>query len=260
MGADLGEVEPASSPRTRWPYSSSWECPSREPAIEAAGVDLDNRWTSDLDMRLRGKAPARRRLRTMNNALASSVLLGVLALMPACGDTTPRRDTTVEEPHALLAEAGEIRLDPSDSSTLPGHVSDAFDALHRALEKQPKLEAIVVVQPDEGEALAGDARPPRFLWRDPAEAADTWWIHIRFGQPSEADLRLLVLGGMPAEAALDPFSSTLHAWTPSPGIWSHLVKHATGAPAVLTLVGFAADAPGAPLSQGSIDLTVSDIR
>jgi len=196
----------------------------------------------------------------MNHALASAVLLVGLALLPACGDTAPRRETTVEEAHALLADAGEIRLDPSDAGTLAGPVSDAFDALHRALEKEPKLEAIVVVQPDEGEALAGDDQPPRFLWRDPAEAADTWWIHVRFGQPSDVDLRLLVLGGMPAEAALDPFSSTLHAWTPSPGVWSHLVKHATGAPTVLTLVGFAADAPGAPLSQGSVVLTVSDIR
>ena len=149
---------------------------------------------------------------------------------------TPPRDATraVEEAHALLADAGEIRLDSSDAGTLPGPVSDAFDALDRALEKEPKLEAIVVVQPDDGEALAGDDQPPRFLWRDPAEAADTWWIQVRFGQPSDIDLRLLVLGGMPAEAALDPFSATLHAWTPSPEVWSHLVKHATGAPVVVT--------------------------
>lgn len=196
----------------------------------------------------------------MNLVLSSAVLLGVLTLLPACGDTTPRRDTTVEEAHALLGDAGEMRLDPSDAGTLPGPVSDAFDALQSALEKEPKLEAIVIVQPDESEALAGDDQPPRFLWRDPAEGVDTWWVHVRFGQPSDVDLRLLVLGGMPAEAALDPFSSTLHAWTPSSGVWSHLVQHAAGVPAVLTLVGFAADAPGAPLSHGSVVLTVSDIR
>jgi hypothetical protein len=196
----------------------------------------------------------------MNHALASAVLLGVIALLPACGDTAPRRDTAVEEAHALLADAGEIRLDSSDAGTLSEPVSDAFAALDRALEKEPKLEAIVVVQPDDGEALVGDDQPPRFLWRDPAEAADTWWIHVRFGPPSDIDLRLLVLGGMPAEAALDPFSATLHAWTPSPEVWSHLVKHATGAPVVVRLVGFAADAPGAPLSHGTVALTVSDTR
>ncbi len=196
----------------------------------------------------------------MNHALAPAVLLGVLALLSACGDTAPRQSASVEEAHALLADSDAILLDSSGADTLPKHVSDAFDALHGALEKEPTLEDVVVVQPAEGEALAGDDKPARFLWRDPAESADTWWIHVQFGEPSDADLRLLVLGGMPAEAAMDPFSSTLHAWTPSPEVWSHLVKHAAGGSAVLTLVGFAANAPGAPLSQGSVDLTVSDIR
>lgn len=198
----------------------------------------------------------------MNHSLAPVVLLGALALalVPACGDPAPRRGAKAEASHRLLADAEDVRLDPSNGSALAKPLTDAFDALDHALEKETALQALVVVQPDEGATLVGDDKPPRFLWRDPAEAADTWWIGVRFGQRSRVDLRLLVPGGMPAEAALDLFSATLHAWTPSPDVWTHLVKHATGSPVVVTFVGFAADAPNAPLSKGSVRITVVGTR
>ncbi|MFV2065063.1 MAG: hypothetical protein ACC726_16355 [Chloroflexota bacterium] len=197
----------------------------------------------------------------MNQPFAPLVLLGALALalVPACGDPTPGRRAKAEPAHRLLADAGEVRLDPADGG-LGRRLADAFDALDLALKEEPALQALVVAQPDEGATLAGDDQPPRFLWRDPAEAADTWWIGVRFGQRSGIDLRLLVPGGRPVEAVLDPFSLTLQAWTPSPEVWRYVVEHATGTPAVVTFVGFAADAPNAPLSRGSVTTTVSETR
>ena len=204
------------------------------------------------------RAPCR--LRAMNRPLSALVLLVALALLLACGDPAPGRGAQADPAHPLLADADEVRLDPAAGGALTRPLADAFDALDLALEEEPALQALAVAQPDEGATLAGDDQPPRFLWRDPAEAADTWWIGVRFGQQSDVDLRLLVLGGMPAEAMLDPLAASLHAWTPSPEVWTQIVEHATGAPTVVTFVGFAADAPNAPLSRGSVTITVAEAR
>ena len=197
----------------------------------------------------------------MNQPSACLVLLSAfaLALVPACGDSSPGRKAKAEPAHGLLADAGEVRLDPADGA-LGRRLADAFAALDLALKEESTLQALVVAQPDEGATLRGDDQPPRFLWRDPAEAADTWWIGVHIGQRSAMDLRLLVPGGRPMEAALDPFSSMLRAWTPSPEVWRHVVEHATGTSVVVTFVGFAADAPNAPLSRGSVTITVSKTR
>ena len=189
-----------------------------------------------------------------------SIVVLVLAVVPACDDGAPSRGQAPEPPHQLLAGNDELRLDPSDGAAPPQALTDAVSALDVALAKGPALEALEVVQPDDGETLVGDDQPPRFLWRDPTEAADTWWVDVRFEKQGDVKVQLLVLGGMPAEAALDPFSSTLHAWTPSKAVWASLVRHAAGTKAVVTFVGFAADAPGVPLSHGAITIAVTALR
>lgn len=197
----------------------------------------------------------------MQNPLASVAFLFVLLLVPACSDRTPKRKAVEEPAHPLVADADEVlRLAPADRAAITGAQSAVFDALEAALETDPALPELVVVQPDEGATLAGDDQPPRVLWRDEAEAADTWWIGVRIEGKEGVGPRLLVPGSMPAEAALDVFSASLHAWTLSPELWKHVVEHATGKAAVLTLVGFASDAPGTPLSRGTVTIRVSKPR
>lgn len=193
----------------------------------------------------------------MRSLLALAVLLVAPPLLLACGESSSRRTVPDEPAHPLLADADEVRSDASAGDT---PLTDAFDALERALEGEPTLTALEVVQPGEGEALLADERPVRFLWRDGTDGVDTWWIGVRFAKEGAADLRLLVPGAMPAEAALDPFSVGLHAWTPSPEVWSHWVMHGTGASVVVTLAGFAADAPDAPLSSGAVTVTLEAPR
>lgn len=178
----------------------------------------------------------------MEYRTASIVALCILLLVPACTDPVPVVEVDVL--HPLLGAETEM---PAD------------DALDTALEAEPTLEPLVVAQPDEGAVVAAGT-PVRFLWRDPVEATDTWWVEIRFGQRSAVDLTLLVPGGMPAEAALDPFSATAEAWTPSAATWAHVVKHAAGEDVRVTLVGFSASAPDTPLSKGEVTIRVAGAR
>lgn len=193
----------------------------------------------------------------MNQASASLVLVATLFLLAACGDSSPRGTPTAEPAHLLLGDGEEVLFDETGAGALSEPLQVAFRTLDGAIASKPSMQDIVVVQPDTGEVLAGDDQAPRFLWRDPAEASDTWYALVHVGSSNDGDLRLLVRGGMPAEAALDPFSSTLHAWTPSPAIWAAMVEGAADTPVQVTIVGFAADAPGTPLAAGSVAFTLT---
>lgn len=193
----------------------------------------------------------------MNQPLALVVLLPALLLLSACGETTSSRTTALSPAHALLADADEVLLDDTGAGALAQPQLDAFAALNAALGKKPTLEAITVVQPDEGETLKSDTQAPRFLWRDPADGSDTWLVHVRLAASADAAMQLLVLGGMPAEAVMDPLSATRHAWTPSPSVWAAIRKLAGEAPISFTFVGLAADAPESPLTTGAVTVTLS---
>lgn len=193
----------------------------------------------------------------MNQRHALFLLIPAFLLMTGCSDSSPRPAAAPEPAHVLLGDRDEVLLDTTGAGAVSESLQAAFRALEGALAKQPTMQEIVVVQPEAGEALVGDSQAPRFLWRDPAETSDTWHVGVRFGSSADGELRLLVLGGMPAEAALDPFSSILHAWTPSPAVWSAMVKEAADAPVEVTLVGFAADAPDTPLASGAVRFSVS---
>lgn len=193
----------------------------------------------------------------MNQPLASLVLITALFFMAGCSDSSSRPAATPEPAHLLLGDGDEVLFDTTGAGAVSEPLQAAFRALDGGLGKQPTMQEIVVVQPEAGEALVGDAKAPRFLWRDPADTPDTWHVGVRFGSSEDDDLRLLVRGGMPAEAALDPFSSTLHAWTPSPAVWTAMVERAADAPVEVTIVGFAADAPDTPLSSSAVRFSVS---
>lgn len=188
-------------------------------------------------------------------ALAAFALL----LAPACKDAAPRRGATAAAAHRLLVDAGEVRLD-AEGGALTKPLADALAALDHALAEEPVLQALHVIEPDEGAKVKGAGNPPRFIWRDSVTAADTWLISFRFGKRSGTGLRVLVPGRMPAEGALDLFAATQRAWAPSAEFWTSVVEHARSDAIALTFVGFSADAPDVPLSRGVVTITASETR
>ena len=158
----------------------------------------------------------------MKHAIASALSVAALVCLSACSGDTPARDTEPEPAHVLLGEADEAVLGAAGAEAAAEPLLAAFRALDGALGSTRGLEEIVVVQPADAEALKADDQAPRFLWRDPADASDTWYVVVPRGTAGGEELRLLVRGAMPAESVLDPLASTLHAWTPSASAWAAL--------------------------------------
>lgn len=198
-----------------------------------------------------------RRLHVMKQRHALLALITAFLFMAGCSDSSSRSAATPEPPHILLGDGDEVLLDTTGAGAVAQPVQDAFRTLDAALAKKPSMQELVVSQPGADEVLEGDDQAPRFLWRDPVDASDTWYALVHGGAAGSSDLRLLVLGGMPAESVFDPVLSILHAWTPSPAVWAAMVKLAGNAPVTVTFVGFAADAPDMPLSSGAVRFSVS---
>ena len=101
--------------------------------------------------------------------------------------------------------------------------------------------------------------PPTFLWHDASEAADTWWVHVRFSQPGADALDVWVPGAPPPQGEIDPeaigetnalyeptpYQASARSWTPSAALWETIkARGPGGAGDGRRFTGFAAATPG----------------
>jgi tetratricopeptide (TPR) repeat protein len=128
---------------------------------------------------------------------------------------------------------------------------------------------ITIDYPMEGSVFPADFAPPTFLWRDSADAADSWMIDIEFGDGSpslhvtskgehmkigEIDPRCISSTNKLPE--LTPAQAAAHTWIPDAATWAAIKAHAVSGAATITISDVAAG-NAAPLSRASMHMTVS---
>jgi len=111
---------------------------------------------------------------------------------------------------------------------------------------------------------------PTFLWHDASSGADRWLVDIAF-DPGTPHLRALVSGAPPPQGEIDPkalgeaneiykptpYQASAKSWEPSEDFWSTFKARSVDRPALVTLYGYRAGAPGKILSKGSTTLSTS---
>ena len=198
-------------------------------------------------------------------AILGTLLLVASVLLPGCGgdDRSPSDAQEGAGPLAQLAADDEVRL---------GAAHDDLAAAIRTLAAADRagLSAPVTVDyPLEGSLFPPDIVPPTVLWHDASEA-DAWIVQVTFvdgGEPLLAALR----GSPPSRGVIDPaaqsvtnevyegtpYQQSARAWKIHEATWEELKRRTVDRPATMTLIGFARERPGTPLSVGSVRFSTS---
>jgi len=129
---------------------------------------------------------------------------------------------------------------------------------------------LVIDYPSTGSVFPPEMVAPTFLWHDGSEEADRWVIDVTL---AGGGLHLYALSQGPPRAAgpIDerclgetnrvyqptPDQASARAWMPDNELWDVLKLRSVGEPAVVTLYGFKARAPGRILSKGQMTLSTS---
>jgi len=129
---------------------------------------------------------------------------------------------------------------------------------------------ITIDYPLNGSVFPPDMVAPTFLWRDPAANAESWQIDVSFANGSAA-IRTTSKGERMQLGAIDPrcISNTnklpeltpeqaaAHTWKPDAATWAAIKKQAGAGAITITLRGFAAASPSAPVSAGTLRMHIS---
>ncbi len=131
-------------------------------------------------------------------------------------------------------------------------------------------QGLAVDYPLNGSIFPPDMEAPTFQWRDPAEGAVRWQIEITFSDGSAPLRRLsqgepLKVGPIDQRAIsssnklpeLTPAQAAAHTWKPDAETWAAIRAHAVDHPATISIVGYTAAEATGPVSNGSVNLTVS---
>jgi len=132
------------------------------------------------------------------------------------------------------------------------------------------LQAITIDDPPAGAVFPPDMAPPRFLWRDAAEAAVRWSIETAFADGAagpravsdgprpaigEIDPRCAMKTNRPPE--LTPEEAASRAWRPDAAFWDAVRSRAAVGPITLTITGFGRENSDRPISRGRITFSIS---
>ncbi len=116
-----------------------------------------------------------------------------------------------------------------------------------------------------------DIAPPQFAWRDNNTSSTKWRIEIVFADRGRAikvwsngekmrvgELDTTLAGYVPP--VLTPEQQQMHTWRPDEKTWAEIKKHSVGAPATVTISGFAGEKDRAPASHAQAVLQTSKDR
>ena len=198
-------------------------------------------------------------------ALTLGLLLLVAPLGAGCGGDEALPEITVDGNGLLaqLAARQEVLEGEADEALLPviRHLA--------AAERGEGLGPLTIDYPLDESVFPPEIVPPTALWHD-ASGADAWFVEVAFADGG-APLRALVRGGPPPLGPIDPealsttnevyrgtpYQQSARSWTVNDATWEEMKRRSVERPATVTLVGFASEAPGVPLSTGSMRFTTS---
>ena len=127
--------------------------------------------------------------------------------------------------------------------------------------------SIMIDYPEEGTIFPPDYAAPTFLWRDPAEKAKVWVIHLGFADRS-ADIQVKTEGKLMRVGEIDPRcvaetnelpkltpeQSAAHTWTPDAGTWAKIKEHSRTSAAAITITGLRNENSVQELSRGNLTI------
>jgi tetratricopeptide (TPR) repeat protein len=130
--------------------------------------------------------------------------------------------------------------------------------------------SITIDYPEEGAIFPPDFAAPTFLWRDPAENAKMWLIHVKFAGRS-ADIQVKTEGERMRVGEIDPRcvaatnelpkltpeQSSAHTWTPDAATWTRIKEHSRTSPATITIAGSRNQDSVQSVSQGNLTIRTS---
>jgi Flp pilus assembly protein TadD len=130
----------------------------------------------------------------------------------------------------------------------------------------PQPAKITMDYPLEGSVFPPEITAPNFLWHDPTGTATRWQIEVSFAGRSDT-IRVEVPGehlqvgtidpeaGPPIE--LTPEQAATRTWRPDVATWEKIKRLSVKSPATVTISGFAASDPKAPVSAGRVHISTS---
>jgi hypothetical protein len=142
----------------------------------------------------------------------------------------------------------------------------------RAVWAGHEPERITIDYPLNGSVIPPDMASPTFMWRDPAEAAQTWQIEVSFANGAapmhltsrgermkvgEIDQRCISTTNKLPE--LTPEQAAAHTWKPDAATWAAIKRQAGSGAVTIAISGLAAGAQASatPLSQARMEMHVS---
>jgi len=179
--------------------------------------------------------------------------------------------------HPLLGEANDAILTPNTALSLAlGKMSPFGVPRLRGLEPPEGdppngLAPLVIDYPLNEAVFPPDMAAPTFVWRDSAQAADTWRIDAACDDGGD-HVSVLTRGATPppakdsdprtaseAGAAYKPPEPPLapRRWMPSPQVWEQVKSVSKGRTLTVTIVGFRSTKPDEALSRGRVQFSIS---
>ncbi|MBD3867386.1 MAG: tetratricopeptide repeat protein [Acidobacteria bacterium] len=200
-------------------------------------------------------------------AVRLTILILLICLMPGCGGSDPVEAPVLPPEVELTADL--FLVEGSGEPTLPeDSLRMKILAVVESGRGAAELPVVTVDYPFDGTVYPRDMVAPTMRWHDGAAASERWVADIEF-EGGSAHLYVLVPGGPPAPAVIDPralgeanelyqpteYHASAETWKPSEKVWSTIRRNSLGREARLTLYGF--DAADQALSRGSLALTTS---
>jgi len=139
----------------------------------------------------------------------------------------------------------------------------------RAVLAGHEPERITIDYPLNGSVIPPDMASPAFMWRDPAEAAQTWQIEVSFANGAapmhvnshgermkvgEIDKRCISNTNKLPELTAE--QAAAHTWKPDAAAWA-VIKRQAGSGAVTITISGVATSSEAPISRASMEMHVS---
>jgi Tol biopolymer transport system component/Flp pilus assembly protein TadD len=197
----------------------------------------------------------------MRGIVAAVIVLGAV--------TSAARPAT----HVLPGEANDAILAPNTTPS-PALDERSRAAILRAMREavtRAGLASLAVEYPLNEAVFPPDMAAPTFIWSDPAQEADTWFIDVTCGD--EADrVCVLTQGATPPPARDSDPRTTSEAgaaykppqppvaprrWRPSPQVWEKIKSMSKGRTLTVTILGLQSTKPGEALSRGWVQFSIS---